>query len=111
MPAFSRADMETPIQHVVYVMMENHSFDNIFGVYPTDNSNPPNIAQNLTVPINLLGDQTLLSELSAVPPGSFSTPNPHESVYPQDFDNGKMDGFAANSGPQSMTYFTQSQLA
>src|ERR1700693_3746682 len=27
----------TPIQHVIIIMQENHSFDNYFGTYPTAN--------------------------------------------------------------------------
>src|SRR3989442_14307094 len=27
----------TPIQHVIVIMQENHSFDNYFGTYPTAN--------------------------------------------------------------------------
>jgi phospholipase C len=111
--AAAQDQTKTPIQHVVYVMMENHSFDNFFGVYPTDNRNLSSsaIQTTLTVPVNLLSNASLSAQLSAVPKGTFNTPNPVEDVYPKDFDGGKMDGFLANSGPQSMTYFTDSQIA
>jgi phospholipase C len=69
-------------------MMENHSFDNFFGIYPSVNLNP---LPNFTLPRNLLSNRTLLSELSVVPAGTFNTANPKEFVYGQDFDNGKMD--------------------
>jgi phospholipase C len=105
----------TPITHVIVVMMENHSFDNLFGVYPTDNNsaNARNqIIGSVEMPSNLL-DSKVSSGLSAVPNGTFSTENPTEGydAYHNDYDGGAMDGFAANSGPQSMTYFTSSQLA
>ena len=29
---------ETPITHVIEIMMENHAFDNIFGKYPCDSN-------------------------------------------------------------------------
>jgi phospholipase C len=110
LPSFGYSDLQTvtPIQHVVYVMMENHSFDNIFGTYP---GNLSNSQLNFTEPTNLLSNRTLYTELSAVPPGTFNTTDPTESVYAKDLDGGKMDGFAKYSGPQSMTYYTQSQLA
>jgi len=49
--------------------------------------------------------------LNPVPNGTYWTDNPNEGVYPADWDNGKMDGFAANSGSPSMTYFSSFQYA
>lgn len=102
----------TPIHHVVVVMMENHSFDNIFGVYPGLNTSAGSLASQLTRPINLLGTP-VLSNLSAVPVGTYSTPNPVEGylAYHTDWNQGRMNGFAYGSGPQSMTYFTSAQLS
>lgn len=101
----------TPIKHVINIMMENHSFDNIFGLYPTMNrSEPGSIMSILQVPDDVLGAPKGAS-LSQIPNGTESTANPVESVYTLDWDNGKMDGFAANSGSQAMTYFSSSQLA
>ncbi|MEM0074872.1 MAG: alkaline phosphatase family protein [Nitrososphaerota archaeon] len=99
----------TPISHVVIIMMENHSFDNVFGYYPTSNSS--NLLLNSIERPNDLNGMTSPVQLSPVPNGTFSTQNPVESVYYADWDNGKMDGFKANSGSQAMTYFTSSQLA
>ncbi|MDG7008856.1 MAG: alkaline phosphatase family protein [Nitrososphaerota archaeon] len=101
----------TPIKHVVIVMMENHSFDNIFGLYPTMNLSEPGPALgSLQAPDDVLGAPKGVT-LTQVPNGTYSTANPVESVYPLDWNNGKMDGFPANSGSQSMTYFSSSQLA
>ncbi|MDG6933362.1 MAG: alkaline phosphatase family protein [Nitrososphaerota archaeon] len=102
------ASTATPIKHVVIIMMENHSFDNIFGYYP--NPNASSFTSTIERPNDLLGMNSTVS-LSAVPNGTYSTPNPVESVYYSDWDNGKMDGFQSNSGRQAMTYFTSSQLA
>jgi len=102
-------ETQTPIKHVIYIMMENHSFDNFFGVYPGNST-----SLGIEIPTNLInrsGGVVQVPQLSAVPPGTFNTQNPGESVYRQDFDNGAMDGFATYSGPQAMTYFTSSQLA
>jgi phospholipase C len=103
----------TPIKHVVIVMMENHSFDNIFGLYPTMNeSNPGPLLSSIQVPDDVLGaPASALSGLTLIPNGTYSTADPNEGVYAADFDGGKMDGFAANSGSVSMTYFSSSQLA
>ena len=109
--ASSTSSTATPIKHVVIVMLENHSFDNIFGLYPNMNrSEPGSVMGSLQVPDDVLGVPRGVS-LTQVPNGTYSTANPVESVYPLDWNNGKMDGFAANSGSQSMTYFSSSQLA
>ena len=112
-PALGAAATATPIKHVVIVMMENHSFDNLFGVYPTMNSSSPSpLLSSLQAPDDVLGaPASAIRSLSQVPNGTSSTANPDEGVYPADWDNGKMDGFAANSGSVSMTYFSSSQLA
>ena len=99
----------TPIKHLVILMMENHSFDNLFGVYGmTENGT---IEKNLSLPENLLTGN-LTSNLSSVPNGVFSTSNPYEgySNYHTDWNNGHMNGFINGSGPSSMTYFTASQM-
>ena len=101
----------TPIKHVVIVMMENHSFDNLFGLYPTLNSTTSGpVAASLERPDDVLYAPEGVV-VSQVPNGTYSTANPNEDVYPADWDNGKMDGFAANSGSVAMTYFSSSQLA
>jgi len=102
---------QTPIKHVVIVMMENHSFDNLFGLYPTLNStNSGPLAASLQKPDDVLNAPKGVA-LSQVPNGTYWTANPNEGVYPADWDNGKMDGFASNSGSVAMTYFSSSQLA
>lgn len=104
---------QTPIQHVVVIMMENHAFDNIFGVYPTANGSVSSpLASQIQAPNNLLG-RTVPQRTSAIPPGTFSTPDlPHDSTNETAaWDGGSMDGFAAHMGPTSLTYFTDSQLA
>ena len=103
----------TPIKHVVNIMMENHSFDNLFGLYPTMNlTNPGPLLSSLQPPDDVLGvPQSVAQILSPVPNGTYSTPNPVENAYPADWDNGKMDGFPSNSGSQAMTYFGSAQFA
>ena len=108
----SSAQTTTPIKHVVVVMMENHSFDNIFGLYPTMNTSSPNsLMASLQKPEDVLNvSQDTAQALHQVPNGTYATANPDESVYLQDWNNGKMNGFS-NSGTQSMTYYSSSQLA
>lgn len=103
----------TPIKHVVIIMMENHSFDNIFGLYPTMNKTTANsFLKTIQTPNDILNvSSNISSNLRQVPNGTFWTSNPDESVYYSDWNNGKMDGFASSSGPESMFYYSSSQLA
>lgn len=104
---------KTPIQHVVIIMMENHAFDNIFGVYPTDNKSTSNpIISQIQVPVNLLGDQNLPQGITAIPNGTYSTPDiPHTTAAEiAAWDQGMMDKFSTSIGPNSLRYFTSSQL-
>lgn len=103
----------TPIKHLIVITMENHSFDNIFGKYPLNNaSENQTLVSSITRPLNLLSGN-VPSGLSPVSAGSFSTGNPQEgySAYHIDWNNGQMNGFLNGSGPNSMKYFTASQMA
>ena len=104
---------QTPIKHVVIIMMENHAFDNIFGVYPTANGSVTDpLALTIQSPTNLLG-RTGPAGITPVPPGTFSTPDiPHDSQNETAaWDNGAMDGFGTHMGINSLKYFTNAQLA
>jgi len=103
----------TPFKHVIIIMMENHSFDNFFGVYPTLNQTPTSpILEEIQKPVNLLS-MTNPPNLQRVANNSFWTADPFEGydAYHADWNNGSMNGFAQNSGSQSMSYFTSAQLA
>ncbi len=99
---------QTPIKHVVYIMMENHSFDNFFGNYPIGDTNESNLG--IEQPLNLLDNTTDIPALTQLPAGTVNTTDPHESVYPEDYANGTNSGFLEYSGPQAMTYFTNAQI-
>ena len=107
----SNADLtKTPIKHLIILMMENHSFDNLFGVYPSNPTN--NSTGQIAVPVNLL-TQPVNENLTAVQNGSFQTSDPYEgySSYHIDWNNGSMNHFLNGSGPSSLYYFTVSQMA
>ncbi len=100
---------QTPIKHLVIIMMENHSFDNLFGTYGRLQNG--SMAPNLTVPYNLLVHNSA-QNLIAVSNGTFKTGDPYEGYfnYHADWNNGSMNGFLNNSGPNSLRYFTSSQM-
>lgn len=105
----------TPIKHVVEIVMENHAFDNLFGVYPFINGFQGGNPYNLTVPVNLLSlkNSTILNELKQIPNGTYTSQNPVEGyvAYHGDWNNGLMNGFVNYSGPQSMNYYTSAQVS
>jgi phospholipase C len=104
----------TPIKHVINIFLENHSFDNLLGIYPYDRySWNSSLSANLSTPLNLLGNRTLLHKLSEIPAGVFTTKDPNEGYvqYHIDWNHGKMNGFLNGSGPQSLTYYSAVQMA
>jgi phospholipase C len=104
---------KTPIKHLINIYLENHTFDNFFGTYPIDPSSPrQNVIANLSTPVNLLQNSSLMNELSPVASDAFSTPNPIEgnTAYHIDWNRGRMNNFIEGSGAYSMTYYTAAQL-
>jgi phospholipase C len=104
---------KTPIKHVINIFFENHTFDNFFGIYPENPSSTQQpIINNISRPLNLLNDTALMGNLTAIPTGTFSTPDPIEgyTAYHIDWNHGKMNGWLQGSGPNSLTYYTSAQL-
>ncbi len=97
----------TPIQHLVILMQENHSFDNYFGTYPGADGiptgtkmpiDPSNPAAGFVTPWHI-GDSTI-TDLSHT-----------TTVFRDQYNNGKMDGFVSalntrnQDGKQAMGYY------
>ncbi len=82
-----------PIQHIVIIVQENHSFDNYFGTFPGANgiANAPAAAQAKLHPV------------------TYSTTDMcHTAPCIQtDYDGGKMDGFIES---ESYGYYTQKSI-
>ena len=100
---------QTPIKHLVILIMENHSFDNLFGTYGQIANGT--LASNVTLPLNLIKAPPNQA-LTPVPTGTFKTGDPAEgySNYHMDWNNGSMNGFLNGSGPNSLLYYTASQM-
>ncbi|MDE1882001.1 MAG: alkaline phosphatase family protein, partial [Euryarchaeota archaeon] len=125
------ATTRTPIQHLVIIMLENHAYDNYFGMYPflTSNGETMGLAPEVTVPNGLenasdhwdcASSQVPPSGcspqgLSVVPNGTWTTGDPLEgySPYHIDWDQGRMDGWLSpgGSGTNALTTFTADQMA
>ncbi len=101
----------TPIKHVVIIILENHAFDNIYGLYPPFGTPP--ILNNITLSvmrpplgINATGVKLRYAD-------SVILEDPWEGYlnYHVDWDFGAMDGFVrGGSGPQSMVYLSYEQV-
>jgi phospholipase C len=105
-------DPSTPIQHIVIVMQENHSFDEYFGMLPR--SGQP-AADGFTFDraghpanTNPVGkDQQRVYHRLSMCPGS-SAGQSWNSTH-KEIDQGRMDGFAALDR-NAMSYYTQADL-
>jgi phospholipase C len=99
----------TPIDHLIVIMQENHSFDNYFGTYPTANGT---LANNITLrltPVNGIPNgvcEAYLQGCVSPHPADSSTPsNPGEGQLTYENDYAQGEDFPMYSGPQSMVYF------
>ena len=77
----SEFDTRWPIKRVIYVMLENRSFNNLFGMFPGVDGSPVG---------NLFGKEVPLRPCPEYLPGDL----PHDrAAYLNDVDGGKQDGF------------------
>jgi phospholipase C len=93
----------SPITHLIILMMQNHSLDNLFGTYPGANgfsTTSPGYSQ-----VDAAGNT-----VSPTPITTLSTADlaHNEPVYTASWDGGKMDKFAFEEGDLSMQYYNSS---
>jgi len=95
------------IKHLIWIIQENHSFDNYFGTFPGADGIPPGTC----LPV-------LPGSKGCVKPFHYSSVNlpicdiPHtwEAAHAA-YDNGKMDGFVwAEGTPYTMGYYDQRDI-
>src|SRR6266446_7667624 len=80
----SHARADNPIQHIIFIVKENHSFDNYFGLFPGANGTTVGYAK-------IHGVQTQIP----LNPGQDTPTNYIHEWYPSHtaYDNGQMDAF------------------
>jgi phospholipase C len=81
----------SPIQHVVIIMQENRTFDNLFNGFPGADTVTSGLNGNSVIPLKPMS-------LAGGPDVDHS----HTSWW-TDWDNGKMDGFAHETGSATLT--------
>ena len=115
-PAGTPAPSLAQIQHIVVLMMENHSFDNLLGMLP---SQVPSRAQvdgltlqsGLPVESNLSPTGTpVYARVASSPCQQSGAPSQSWNASHQAWDGGKNDGFVLASGPVAMELWDQSLL-
>jgi phospholipase C len=102
------ASTTTPIKHVVWLMQDNHSFDNYFGTYPGADGIPSGVCQRVSLnrkstrgcvqPFHL--GNAAIEDLSQGP-----------AIQERQYNKGRMDGFVAayrrlgQDGTSAMGYY------
>ncbi len=103
----------TPIEHVIVLMQENHSFDNYFGTYPGADGFP----EGTCIPVDPQdprNDQCV--EPFHLEGGQSADLDHTEQTHALQYNDGKMDGFVAElndrnqDGTLAMGYYDDREL-
>jgi|SRR5579875_139237 len=107
----SNTDLHTPpglmkVKHIIWIIQENHSFDNYFGTFPGADGPPPGTC----LPV-LPGSNRCIAPFHMpkdMPPCDLA----HRWVIAHaDYDHGAMDGFVwAEGSPFTMGYYDQRDI-
>jgi phospholipase C len=98
---------KTPIQHLVFLMQENHTYDNYFGTYPGGDGLPP----NTKMPVDPNNPAAGYVEPWHIGESTITDISHNLQAFRDQFDNGKMDGFVSalnarrENGKQAMGYY------
>ena len=91
---------QSPIQHLVVVQLQNHSFNNLFGVFPGVDGITPDVNGYSQADAN--GNVITPYQLATASTGDL----PHgRTQYLRVWDQGKMDKYAYYNGSLSMGYY------
>ena len=81
----------TPIQHLLVMMQENHTFDNYFGTYPGADGLPA----GTKMPINPADPKSGFVTPWHIGTSTITDLSHNSATYLEQYDNGKMDGFVS----------------
>lgn len=88
-------DTESPIKHVVFIVKENRSFDNLFGLFPGANGSTTGQVDGETVDLRRCLKQVLSKDMK----------HDYDTAVAS-YNDGKMDGFAVNDFAREEAYST-----
>ncbi len=98
---------KTPIQHLMVLLQENHTFDNYFGTYPGADGLP----LNTTMPIDLKNPAAGTIQPWHIGNSTITDLSHTANTFKGQYDKGKMDGFVSylnginQNGQLSMGYY------
>lgn len=90
----------SPISHLIILMMQNHTFDNLFGTYPGAAGLDPTLPSYYQV--DAAGNTVSPTVVQTLATADL---NHNLPTYVASWDNGKMDKFAYTNGDLSMQYY------
>jgi phospholipase C len=94
------------INHVIWIVQENRTFDNYFGTYPGADGIPPSTC----IP-KLPGSKECVKPFHTPPGAPYCDLNHSWQVAHASYDNGRMDGFVwAEGSPFTMGYLDQRDI-
>jgi phospholipase C len=98
---------KTPIKHLVFVMQENHTFDNYFGTYPGADGIP----EGTKMPVDPSNPQAGYVEPWHIGTSTITDLSHNGNTFKEQFNNGQMNGFVSalnqrrENGKFSMGYY------
>ena len=113
-PPARGAETATPLEHLVVLMQENHSFDNYFGTYPGADGIPPGVCMPFD-PLSASGDCVEPFHIGDNDV-ELEDPDHSSSTHAIQLNGGKMDGFVYaleirnQDGRLSMGYYDDRDL-
>lgn len=111
--AQSENDPNTPVEHFIVVMQQNHTFDNYFGTYPGANGLPEAVCMPVTLSDTKNKQCVAPYEITNHPISDLSH---SDTIFQGQFQNGNMNGFIDalkkinQDGQLSMGYFTDKHI-
>jgi len=111
--AQSENEPNTPIEHFIVVMQQNHTFDNYFGTYPGANGIPDGTCMPTSLSDSKNKQCVAPFELTNQ---SISDLSHSDTIFQSQFQNGKMNGFIDalkklnQDGQLSMGHFTDKDI-
>lgn len=104
-PQSSAQVPRSAINHLIVVVMQNASFDHLFGTYPAANGLDPSAPSYAQV--DRAGNTVHPQLLTNLSPDDL---NHTRSSYQAAYDSGKMDKYAFENGDMSMDYYDSSTI-
>ena len=111
--AQSENDPNTPIEHFIVVMQQNHTFDNYFGSYPGANGIPDGVCMPVTLSDAKSRQCVSPYEITNQPISDLSH---SDTIFQIQYQNGNMTGFIDalkrinQDGQLSMGHFTEKHI-